>query len=127
MAPFKGRKSSANKNLPILSHEFVIQNHADIVSCVAMVLVIGLMVQVSTTLPAIRIYRSTCNCFIFVVYSSRRRCLRCLSPCNMAIPMNTIRILSNRTVRVRKICAQSFSIFSSALYSTPSFKNTSLM
>lgn len=46
MAPIKGRKS-ANKNLPILSHEFVIQNHADIVSCVAMVIVIGLMVQVS--------------------------------------------------------------------------------
>lgn len=47
MAPIKGRKSAANKNLPVLSHEFVIQNHADIVSCVAMVIVIGLMVQVS--------------------------------------------------------------------------------
>lgn len=48
MAPIKGRKSgAANKNLPILSHEFIIQNHADIVSCVAMVIVIGLMVQVS--------------------------------------------------------------------------------
>jgi translocating chain-associated membrane protein 1 len=34
------------KNPPILSHEFVIQNHADIVSCVAMVFVVGLMVQV---------------------------------------------------------------------------------
>jgi len=43
----KGRKAAANKNLPILSHEFVIQNHADIMSCVAMVIVIGLMVQVS--------------------------------------------------------------------------------
>jgi translocating chain-associated membrane protein 1 len=41
----KGRKSS-NKNAPILSHEFFIQNHADIVSCIAMVFVIGLMVQV---------------------------------------------------------------------------------
>lgn len=41
----KGRKSSS-KNPPILSHEFVIQNHADIVSCIAMVFVIGLMVQV---------------------------------------------------------------------------------
>ncbi|KAL1464077.1 hypothetical protein WDU94_003759 [Cyamophila willieti] len=39
----KGRKT--NKNVPIMSHEFVIQNHADIVSCVAMVFVIGLMVQ----------------------------------------------------------------------------------
>lgn len=43
----KGRKS--NKNVPILSHEFVIQNHADIVSCVAMVFVVGLMVQVRIT------------------------------------------------------------------------------
>lgn len=42
--PGLGRKSS--KNPPILSHEFVIQNHADIVSCVAMVFVIGLMLQV---------------------------------------------------------------------------------
>ncbi|PSN55048.1 Translocating chain-associated membrane protein 1-like 1 [Blattella germanica] len=43
----KGRKSSS-KNPPILSHEFVIQNHADIVSCIAMVFVIGLMVQVTS-------------------------------------------------------------------------------
>jgi translocating chain-associated membrane protein 1 len=42
---FKGRKSS-NKNPPFLSHEFVIQNHADIVSCIALVFVIGLMIQV---------------------------------------------------------------------------------
>ncbi|XP_055855121.1 translocating chain-associated membrane protein 1 [Episyrphus balteatus] len=40
--PGMGRKSS-NKNPPILSHEFVIQNHADIISCVAMVFVVGLM------------------------------------------------------------------------------------
>lgn len=43
--PGMGRKPSA-KNPPILSHEFVIQNHADIVSCVAMLFLIGLMVQV---------------------------------------------------------------------------------
>ncbi|XP_050538696.1 translocating chain-associated membrane protein 1 [Daktulosphaira vitifoliae] len=49
MAPIKGRKS-ANKNVPVLSHEFVIQNHADIVSCVAMVIVIGLMVQFTSPL-----------------------------------------------------------------------------
>ena len=42
----KPRKTSS-KNPPILSHEFVIQNHADIVSCVAMVFVVGLMFQVS--------------------------------------------------------------------------------
>ncbi|XP_050424372.1 translocating chain-associated membrane protein 1 [Adelges cooleyi] len=49
MAPIKGRKS-ANKNLPVLSHEFIIQNHADIVSCVAMVIVIGLMIQLTSPL-----------------------------------------------------------------------------
>ena len=44
LKPF-GKKDK--KNPPILSHEFVIQNHADIVSCVAMVFVVGLMMQVS--------------------------------------------------------------------------------
>ncbi|XP_015118659.1 translocating chain-associated membrane protein 1 [Diachasma alloeum] len=47
MVAIKGRKTS-NKNPPILSHEFIIQNHADIVSCVAMVFVVGLMVQVTS-------------------------------------------------------------------------------
>ncbi|XP_058792803.1 translocating chain-associated membrane protein 1-like 1 [Phymastichus coffea] len=47
MVAIKGRKSS-NKNPPIMSHEFVIQNHADIVSCVAMIFVVGLMVQVTS-------------------------------------------------------------------------------
>lgn len=44
--PTQLRKSSS-KNAPILSHEFVIQNHADIVSCFAIVFVVGLLVQVS--------------------------------------------------------------------------------
>lgn len=30
-----------------MSHEFIIQNHADIVSCVAMVFLLGLMFEVS--------------------------------------------------------------------------------
>lgn len=45
LKPFGNKKDK--KNPPILSHEFVIQNHADIVSCVAMVFVVGLMMQVS--------------------------------------------------------------------------------
>lgn len=45
--PGLARKSST-KNPPFLSHEFVIQNHADIVSCAAMVFVVGLMLQVNT-------------------------------------------------------------------------------
>lgn len=47
MVAVKGRKSSS-KNPPIFSHEFVIQNHGDIVSCVAMIFVTGLMVQATS-------------------------------------------------------------------------------
>lgn len=50
--PGMGRKSS-NKNPPFLSHEFVIQNHADIVSCFAMVFVVGLMLQATNSLASI--------------------------------------------------------------------------
>lgn len=49
--PFGGKKDK--KNPPILSHEFVIQNHADIVSCVAMVFVVGLMMQATSSLASI--------------------------------------------------------------------------
>jgi len=41
------------KNPPFFSHEFVIQNHADIVACVAMVFVVGLMFQVSSGLASV--------------------------------------------------------------------------
>jgi translocating chain-associated membrane protein 1 len=47
--PGLGRKEKKNPNF--FSHEFVIQNHADIVSCVAMVFVVGLMVQVGSPSP----------------------------------------------------------------------------
>lgn len=47
MAIKPGINRKTSKNPPFLSHEFVIQNHADIVSCVAMVFVVGLMVQVN--------------------------------------------------------------------------------
>ncbi|XP_048385329.2 translocating chain-associated membrane protein 1 [Stegostoma tigrinum] len=36
-----------NKTPPVFSHEFIIQNHADIVSCVAMVFLLGLMFEVT--------------------------------------------------------------------------------
>uniref|UniRef100_A0A673INF6 Translocating chain-associated membrane protein 1-like 1 n=1 Tax=Sinocyclocheilus rhinocerous TaxID=307959 RepID=A0A673INF6_9TELE len=39
------RKKS--KSPPVLSHEFVIQNHADMVSCVAMIVLLGLMFEVT--------------------------------------------------------------------------------
>lgn len=40
----RGKKSSP----PIFSHEFVIQNHGDIMSCVVMLIVMGLFFQVTT-------------------------------------------------------------------------------
>lgn len=46
------RRTSA-KNPPILSHDFIIQNHADIVACVAMVFVVGLMFQVTSPLASL--------------------------------------------------------------------------
>lgn len=46
-------RKSSSKNPPILSHEFIIQNHADIVSCVAMVFVIGIMVQATSPFASI--------------------------------------------------------------------------
>lgn len=42
-----GIRKKSNKNPPVMSHEFIIQNHADIVSCVAMVFLLGLMFEVS--------------------------------------------------------------------------------
>ncbi|XP_050093717.1 translocating chain-associated membrane protein 1 [Anopheles aquasalis] len=49
--PGMGRKSS-NKNPPFFSHEFVIQNHADIVSCFAMIFVVGIMLQPTQSLAS---------------------------------------------------------------------------
>lgn len=46
-------RKTSNKNPPVFSHEFIIQNHADIVSCVAMVIVVGLMVQATSPIASI--------------------------------------------------------------------------
>ncbi|XP_076027413.1 translocating chain-associated membrane protein 1 [Genypterus blacodes] len=43
-----GIRKKTTKNPPVMSHEFVIQNHADIVSCVAMVFLLGLMFEVTS-------------------------------------------------------------------------------
>jgi len=47
------RPPKKNKNPPFMSHEFIIQNHADIFSSVCMVFVIGLMVQATSPLATI--------------------------------------------------------------------------
>lgn len=62
-----GRKS--NKNPPIFSHEFVIQNHADIVSCVVMVFLVGLMVQVRfNVMPRKLLFLPQTFCLLTVPY-----------------------------------------------------------
>uniref|UniRef100_A0A0N5AF35 TLC domain-containing protein n=1 Tax=Syphacia muris TaxID=451379 RepID=A0A0N5AF35_9BILA len=45
----RGKKSSP----PIFSHEFIIQNHGDIMSCVVMLIVMGLFFQITTPLATI--------------------------------------------------------------------------
>ena len=42
-----GLRPKSSKNPSFLSHEFIIQNHADIISCFAMLFIVGLMFQVS--------------------------------------------------------------------------------
>lgn len=48
--PLRGMRRPNQKSPPILSHEFIIQNHADIVSCLAMLFVLGLVFQVTSPL-----------------------------------------------------------------------------
>lgn len=40
-----GLRKKSSKNPPVLSHEFILQNHADMVSCVGMFFVLGLMFE----------------------------------------------------------------------------------
>jgi translocating chain-associated membrane protein 1 len=52
------RRTGSSKNPPILSHEFMIQNHADIVSCVAMVFVLGLLFQATSPFTSLFVVMS---------------------------------------------------------------------
>ncbi|KTF85666.1 hypothetical protein cypCar_00026446 [Cyprinus carpio] len=69
-----GIRKKNNKNPPVLSHEFVIQNHADIVSCVAMVFLLGLMFEITSKVAVL---------FITVQYNVT-------IPANVAIIMHAI-------------------------------------
>ncbi|XP_055966068.1 translocating chain-associated membrane protein 1 [Sorex fumeus] len=40
-------RKKSTKSPPVLSHEFILQNHADIVSCVTMVFLLGLMFEIT--------------------------------------------------------------------------------
>lgn len=44
--PAMAIRKKSNKNPPVLSHEFIVQNHADIVSFVAVIFLLGLMFEV---------------------------------------------------------------------------------
>jgi translocating chain-associated membrane protein 1 len=46
------RKPGNSKPVSYLSHEFVIQNHGDIATCLCMVFIVGLMFQVTTPLAS---------------------------------------------------------------------------
>ena len=73
------RRGKSNKSPPIFSHEFIIQNHADIVSCVAMVLVIGLMFQVCMARYSVA-FNEFLNGFCTVCYN---RQLFCYNVCHI--------------------------------------------
>ena len=46
------RRTGSVKSPPILSHEFFIQNHADIISCLAMIIVVSLLFQATSPYAA---------------------------------------------------------------------------
>lgn len=46
------RKRPGTKAIPYLSHEFIIQNHGDIATCVCMVFIVGLMFQTTSPLAS---------------------------------------------------------------------------
>uniref|UniRef100_A0A671QHC4 Translocating chain-associated membrane protein 1-like 1 n=1 Tax=Sinocyclocheilus anshuiensis TaxID=1608454 RepID=A0A671QHC4_9TELE len=75
-----GIRKKTNKNPPMLSHEFVIQNHADIVSCVAMVFLLGLMFEITSKVAVL---------FITVQY-------------NVTIPANGKYVKINRKMHFSK-------------------------
>lgn len=52
MALSAPKKRSSSKNPNYFSHEFIIQNHGDIVTCFFMVFIVGLMFQVTTPLAS---------------------------------------------------------------------------
>ena len=58
---FRRRTGGSSKNVPYLSHEFVIQNHGDIVTCIMMVFTVGLMFQITTPLASTFIIPSHLN------------------------------------------------------------------
>ena len=82
------RRPKTTKNPPILSHEFMIQNHADIVSCVAMVFVVGLMFQV-------RWFPDSCQLVVLTLRTERSRAhspSRRLSLCHSCAKLPSLRL-----------------------------------
>uniref|UniRef100_A0AAY5KVG4 TLC domain-containing protein n=1 Tax=Esox lucius TaxID=8010 RepID=A0AAY5KVG4_ESOLU len=63
-----------NKSPPVLSHEFVIQNHADMVSCVAMIILLGLMFEVTAKFAIM---------FITVQYNVTQNLEEAIEPVNL--------------------------------------------
>ncbi|EFP04906.1 hypothetical protein CRE_30007 [Caenorhabditis remanei] len=51
--PQGGTKASKKAQPPVLSHEFVIQNHGDIMSCIIMVFIVGLMFPFTNSISSV--------------------------------------------------------------------------
>jgi translocating chain-associated membrane protein 1 len=47
------RRKAGTKTPPYFSHEFVIQNHGDIATCMCMIFIVGLMFQVTTPIASV--------------------------------------------------------------------------
>ena len=85
------RRTRTNKNPPVFSHEFFIQNHADIVSCIAMVFVIGLMFQVSK----FDISHCVSAAYGHLTTNQLFSCLRIVCPCLLICKSFFLYILPN--------------------------------
>lgn len=92
------RKRPGTKQLPYLSHEFIIQNHGDIATCLCMVFVVGLMFQVTLKFNSklkrkvfIKIYSNQTTTPLASTFMVPKHNL---TEMNATIPINTV-IFSN--------------------------------
>lgn len=108
-----GIRKKNSKTPPVLSHEFVIQNHADIVSCVAMLFLLGLMFEVSRK----KIWlvptqtqggRHVCGCVAWLILGLRR------SGAPSGLSTSTSFIKPKKTTHWRMNCLLGF--FSSVIF-----------
>lgn len=69
-------KRPGSKAASYLSHEFIIQNHGDIATCICMIFVVGLMFQVEFSFYFLKFIIFLCFCFV----SNLNELFSCLVP-----------------------------------------------